>query len=122
MTKIAQEITKSKEIQDEEDFENAKKLSQKVKHKSMVVQKEEENIKNQILMIAKRNISSIGIFIKLVDYMVVETQVNIALESIQILFGEMNKSIEQKKYGIQTDVNFEGDGDSIGFNPQEIEF
>lgn len=34
----------------------------------------------------------------------------------------MNKSIEQKKYGIQTDVNFEGDGDSIGFNPQEIEF
>jgi len=35
--------------------------------------KEEENIKNQILMIAKRNISSIGIFIKLVDYMVVET-------------------------------------------------
>lgn len=27
LTKIAQEITKSKEIQDEEDFENAKKLS-----------------------------------------------------------------------------------------------
>lgn len=60
----------------------------------MVVQKEEENIKNQILMIAKRNISSIGIFIKLVDYMVVETQVSIALESIQILYGEMNKSID----------------------------
>lgn len=48
----------------------------------MVVQKEEENIKNQISMIAKRNISSIGIFIKLVDYMVVETQVSIAIESI----------------------------------------
>ena len=60
----------------------------------MVVQKEEENIKNQISMIAKRNISSIGIFIKLVDYMVVETQVSIAIESIQLLFGEMNKSID----------------------------
>lgn len=82
LTKIAQEITKSKEIQDEEDFENSKSQVKKVKHKSMVVQKEEENIKNQISMIAKRNISSIGIFIKLVDYMVVETQVSIAIESI----------------------------------------
>jgi len=32
----------------------------------------------------------------------------------------MNKSIDQKKYGIQTDVAF--DGDSIVFNPQETEF
>jgi hypothetical protein len=73
LTKIAQEITKSKEIQDEEDFENAKSQVKKVKHKSMVKMKEEENIKNMILMIAKRNISSIGVFIKLIDYMIVET-------------------------------------------------
>jgi len=41
----------------------------------MVLMKEENALKNRVLKLARRNYQSLGTFIRLVDYMVVETQV-----------------------------------------------
>lgn len=48
-------------------------MGQAAKHKSMVLQKHEDALKNRVLKLAKRNYNSLGTFIRLVDYMVVET-------------------------------------------------
>jgi hypothetical protein len=58
---------------------------------SMVLQKQEEALKNRVLKLAKRNYNSLGTFIRLVDYMVVETQVKINQESADIILAEMAK-------------------------------
>jgi hypothetical protein len=52
-------------------------MGQAAKHKSMVLQKQEDELKNRVLKLAKRNYNSLGTFIRLIDYMVVETQVMI---------------------------------------------
>jgi hypothetical protein len=41
------------------------------------LQKQEDELKNRVLRLAKRNYHSLGTFIRLIDYMVVETQVKI---------------------------------------------
>lgn len=84
----------------------------------MVKLKEEEQIKNQVLLLAKRNISAIGVFIKLVDYMVVETQIGIILESSNIVLFDMVK--DGKKNGLVTEVTF--DESSLVFSPPESDF
>ena len=84
----------------------------------MVKLKEEEQIKNQVLLLAKRNISAIGVFIKLVDYMVVGTQIGIILESSNIVLFDMVK--DGKKNGLVTEVTF--DESSLVFSPPESDF
>ena len=70
------------------------------------------------MKLARRNYNSIGTFIRLVDYMVVETQVRINQESADLIHSEMLK--DQKKYGISASVNFSGDG--MVFEPAKTEF
>lgn len=65
-------VSDSKTLKEEEDLEHAK-MGQAAKHKSMVLQKQEDALKNRVLKLAKRNYNSLGTFIRLVDYMVVET-------------------------------------------------
>lgn len=84
----------------------------------MVLMKEENALKNRVLKLARRNYQSLGTFIRLVDYMVVETQVCINQDSADLILYEMNK--EQKKYGIQTFVSYATDG--ISFEPAKSEF
>jgi hypothetical protein len=65
-------VSDSRTLKEEEDLEHAK-MGQAAKHKSMVLQKQEDALKNRVLKLAKRNYNSLGTFIRLVDYMVVET-------------------------------------------------
>jgi len=87
----------------------------------MVLQKQEDELKNRVLKLAKRNYNSLGTFIRLIDYMVVETQVSINQDSAESILNEMKK--DQKKYGIQTTVSFDlGGGEGMSFDPAKSEF
>ncbi len=66
----------------------------------MVLQKQEDELKNRVLRLARRNYHSLGTFIRLIDYMVVETQVKINQESSDLILQEMCKDQNSKKYGI----------------------
>jgi len=70
------------------------------------------------LKLAKRNYNGLGTFIRLVDYMVVETQVKINQESADLILAEMAK--DSKKYGIQTTVSFAQE--DMSFEPAKTEF
>lgn len=70
------------------------------------------------MKLAKRNYNGLGTFIRLVDYMVVETQVKINQESADLILAEMAK--DSKKYGIQTTVSFAQE--DMSFEPAKTEF
>ena len=55
-------------------------------------------LKNSVLQLADRNYHSLGTFIRLVDYMVVETQVRLNQESADLILSEMQNG--SKKYYI----------------------
>ncbi len=55
----------------------------------MVLQKKEDELKTRVLNHALKNFKSLGTFIRLVDYMVVETQVKINQESADLILSEM---------------------------------
>lgn len=112
-------VADSRTLKEEEDLEHAK-MGQAAKHKSMVLQKQEDELKNRVLKLAKRNYHSLGTFIRLIDYMVVETQVKINQESADLIYLEMGK--DQKKYGIQTTVDYDPEGDGMSFEPAQAEF
>lgn len=65
-------VAESRTLREEEDLEHAK-MGQQTKNKSMVLQKQEDELKARVLRLAKRNYHSLGTFIRLIDYMVVET-------------------------------------------------
>jgi hypothetical protein len=69
-------VTESRTISDQEDLENTK-IGQAAKNKSMVLMKIEDELRNRVLKLAKLNYNHLGTFIRLIDYMVVETQVRI---------------------------------------------
>lgn len=69
-------MTESRTISDQEDLENTK-IGQAAKNKSMVLMKIEDELRNRVLKLAKLNYNHLGTFIRLIDYMVVETQVRI---------------------------------------------
>lgn len=114
---LVSNVSESRTLKEEEDLEHAK-MGQAAKHKSMVLMKEENALKNRVLKLARRNYQSLGTFIRLVDYMVVETQVIINQESADLILFEMDK--EQKKYGINTIVSFATEG--MQFEPAKNEF
>ena len=73
---LIHDIEDSRTLREEEDLENTKK-GKAEKKKSIVLQKQEMNLKNQVLRLARMNYKSIGTFIRLIDYRVVEAQVRI---------------------------------------------
>lgn len=85
----------------------------------MVLQKQEDELKARVLRLARRNYHSLGTFIRLIDYMVVETQVKINQESADLILYEMKNS---KKYYIQTTVTFDTKENGLSFNPTKNEF
>jgi len=93
---LVKEIDQSRSLKEEEDLESTK-MGQAAKHKSMVLMKEEKLLKNQVLKLARRNYRSLGTFIRLIDYMVVESQVRINQESAENILEEMNKEGPQSK-------------------------
>lgn len=86
-------------MREEEDLENSKK-GKAEKKKSIVLQKEERNLKNQVLHLARNNYKSLGTFIRLIDYRVVEAQVRINQESADFILHEMETG--PQKYAITT--------------------
>ena len=116
---LVTKVSESRTLKEEEDLEHAK-MGQAAKHKSMVLQKQEDELKNRVLKLAKRNYHSLGTFIRLVDYMVVEAQVKINQESANLILAEMGK--ERGKYGIQTTVEFDPEGPGMAFEPASTEF
>lgn len=84
-----------------------------------------------MLKLAKRNYQSLGTFIRLVDYMVVETQVRINQESADLILEEMDGSKLKEKgtnrnYGIVTQIDFnqsdQGESNGMQFEPTQTEF
>jgi hypothetical protein len=89
----------------------------------MVLQKQEEELKNRVLKLAKRNYQGLGTFIRLVDYMVVETQVKINQESADLILAEMTKDQKkQPRYSISTTLDFDAAGEQMAFEPAREEF
>ena len=115
-------VSESRSLRDEEDLDHAK-MGQANKNKSMVLQKQEDELKARVLRLARKNYNSLGTFIRLIDYMVTETQVKINQESIELILFEMNNT---KKYNINTQVSFDakdtGKEISLSFNPAKIDF
>ena len=66
------QVSESRTISDQEDLENTK-IGQAAKNKSMVLMKIEDELRNRVLKLAKLNYNHLGTFIRLIDYMVVET-------------------------------------------------
>lgn len=95
---MVQVVSESRSLREEEDMEHAK-MGQANKNKSMVLQKQEDELKARVLRLARKNYNSLGTFIRLIDYMVTETQVKINQESIELILYEMNTT---KKYNINT--------------------
>jgi len=62
-------VSESRSLREEEDMEHAK-MGQANKNKSMVLQKQEDELKARVLRLARKNYNSLGTFIRLVDYMV----------------------------------------------------
>lgn len=77
-------------------------------------------MKQRVINLAERNYNSLGTFIRLVDYMVVEAQVSINQESTEFILLEMDK--ENRKYFISTAVNFAMDNDGMVFEPGQSDF
>jgi hypothetical protein len=77
-------------LKEEEDLEHGK-MGQAAKHKSMVLQRQEDELKNRVLSLARRNYEDLGTFIRLIDYMVVETQVKINQESADLILAAMKE-------------------------------
>jgi dynein heavy chain len=76
LTNLVNAVSESRTITDAEDLENTK-IGQASKNKSMVLQKLEDALKNRVVKLAWMNYNHLGTFIRLIDYMVVETQVRI---------------------------------------------
>lgn len=109
-------VSESRSLREEEDMEHSK-MGQANKNKSMVLQKEEDELKSRVMSLARKNYNSLGTFIRLIDYMVTETQVRINQESIESILYEMNTT---KKYNINTQVCFDSTG--LSYNPTKLDF
>ena len=118
---LVQAVGESRTLREEEDIEHTK-MGQQTKNKSMVLQKQEDELKNRVLRLARRNYHSLGTFIRLIDYMVVETQVKINQESSDLILQEMCKDQNSKKYGIQTTVSYDTRENGMSFSPTKAEF
>lgn len=117
---VIKAIENSTSMTDQDDLDN-NKIGQAAKHKSMVLLKEEKNLKNRVNFLAQRNKTNIGTYIRLIDYMVVEMQVRINQESADMILFEINNP--NKKYFINTLVGFDNTTeDNLSFMPPKQQF
>jgi chromosomal replication initiation ATPase DnaA len=65
---------------------------------------QENALRNKLQKLTKRNYRSLGTYIRLVDYMVIEAQVKINQESAEKMLEDMKRD---KKYWIITKIKFE---------------
>ena len=71
LVNLINDIEESRTLKEEDELTNTKK-GKAEKKKSIVLQKEERNLKNQVLHLARDNYKKLGTFIRLIDYRVVE--------------------------------------------------
>jgi hypothetical protein len=80
----------------------------------------EDALKNRVVKLAWLNYNHLGTFIRLIDYMVVETQVRINQEAAELIVSEMDR--EDRKYALQTVVGFDlTSEDGLSFTPTKTE-
>jgi len=58
----------------------------------------EDELRARVLRLASANFHHLGIFIRLIDYMVGETQVRINQEAAELIVSEMDR--EDRKYAL----------------------
>jgi hypothetical protein len=120
LANLVKSIEDSTSVSEQDDLDSAK-MGQAAKHKSMVLMKEELKLKQRVNFLATRNKTNLGTFIRLIDYMVVETQVRINQESADMIISEMDN--ESKKYSILTTVGFDNTTeDGMCFTPTKQQF
>ena len=118
---LIEDIEASRTLKEEDELENTKK-GKAEKKKSLVVEKQNKAVKNQVIKLARMNYKSLGTFVRLIDYRVIETQVRINQEGADLIISEMDN--EQKRYFIQTDVHFDDDinNTTLQFNTNQEKF
>lgn len=80
----------------------------------------EDELRNRVLKLAQANYHHLGTFIRLIDYMVVETQVRINQEAAELILNEMDR--EDRKYALQTVVGFDSNTDEgLSYTPTKME-
>ena len=87
----------------------------------MVLQKIEDALTNRVIKLAWLNYNHLGTFIRLIDYMVVETQVRINQEAAELIISEMD-ILEGRKYSLQTVVGFDNNEEGLSYTPTKTEF
>jgi dynein heavy chain len=112
---LVQQVNESRSLREEEDLEHTK-MGQQAKNKSMVLQKKEDELKRRVMRLARINHQALGTFIRLTDYMILETLVKINQDSADLILKEMAKdNKDNKKCFVQTLVDFNDTG--VFFNP-----
>ena len=89
LVSLINSIEDSRSLKEEDELENTKK-GKAEKKKSLVVEKENKAVRNQVLRLARMNYKSLGTFVRLIDYRVVETQVRINQEGADLIISEMD--------------------------------
>ena len=115
LKETVKDVTDSLNLKEEEDLEKLK-LGQKVKQKSMVIQKEEDRLKRRVLKIANSNFQMLGTFIRLVDYLEIEVLIRINQDSLDSILEEMVE--KNRKTCILTQAIFQ---QGMIFQPAESE-
>ena len=100
-----------KDVDDQDEM----KFGQQVKQKPMNLKRREEEEKEYLLQIANRDRERLPNFIKLVDYVMIETLVSISHQSMTILLEEMKK---ERKTGL---FNIGIREEHMTFDPNEEE-
>ena len=89
------------------------KFGQQVKQKPMNLKRREEEEKAYLLQIANRDRERLPNFIKLVDYVMIETLVSISHNSMEILLEQMRKD---RKIGL---FNIGIKQENMSFDPND---
>lgn len=112
--KVQNEIYEKCNLKDVED-QDEMKFGQQVKQKPMNLKRREEEEKAYLLQIANRDRERLPNFVRLVDYVMIETLVSINHQSMEILLEEMKK---ERKTGL---FNIGIKEEHMSFDPNEEE-
>ena len=104
-------------IKDMEELEQVK-VGKQAKLKSMTAVKEEAKLRKKTLMLANWNKKQLGAFIRLVDYMTVETIVGLNLDSIQQFAKALVNNDKKRLFTCQVDFG----ETTMHFKPTEADF
>lgn len=113
--KVQNQIYEKCNLKDVED-QDEMKFGQQVKQKPMNLKRREEEEKVYLLQIANRDRERLPNFIKLVDYVMIETLVSISHSSMDILLDQMRNA--NRKMGL---FNIGIKEEHMTFDPNEEE-